>query len=137
VKVDNVRIRLDDDGKGEVWINDMKLAATTSIRVVCGVNCMTWVTVKMLANVDFEGQAVITQTAGDEIHDEAIGNNDLLDVNTPYHDDEEMLELVRDITELRRKISYRESILNARFSEQIKNGLNHLSDSSNFKDDGN
>ena len=57
--VDTVRIKLDDGGKGSIVIangeTEIALAATMGIRIFSRPQQLTHVTIRMLANVEFEG----------------------------------------------------------------------------------
>lgn len=57
--VDTVRIKLNDGGKGTVVISsggqEIELAATMGIRIFSRPGQLTHVTIRMLANVEFEG----------------------------------------------------------------------------------
>lgn len=66
MRVNRIRVKLDDGGKGSIWISDaqgeheIELAATTGVRILSQVNGVTLVTVRMLADVEFEGAAELT-----------------------------------------------------------------------------
>jgi len=66
MKVNKVRIKLNDNGKGSIVIGDgekeIELAATmgVNIAVIGRANHLTQVTIRLLADVDFEGPAELT-----------------------------------------------------------------------------
>lgn len=63
MKVNKIRIKLDDRGKGSIVICDpdgekeLPLAATMGVQVIGRSSIMTQVTIRMLADVEFEGPA--------------------------------------------------------------------------------
>lgn len=65
-KVNKVWIKLDDNGKGSIVIGDgdgehkIELTATMGVQVVGRANHLTHVTIRLLADVDFEGPATLT-----------------------------------------------------------------------------
>lgn len=66
MKVDTVRITLNDNGKGSITIVsadgevELPLSATMGVQVIGAANILTQVTIRMLANVEFEGPAELT-----------------------------------------------------------------------------
>lgn len=64
MKVNKVRIRLNDNGKGSIVIGDgemeLPLAATMGVQVIGRANHLTQVTIRLLADVEFEGPAELT-----------------------------------------------------------------------------
>jgi hypothetical protein len=61
---DTVKIRLNDVGRGEVHIvrpdgQSIELSASTAIRILAQPHTITQVTIRMIANVEFEGAASI------------------------------------------------------------------------------
>lgn len=84
MKVDKIRIKLDDGGKGSVYIGngdqEIQLAATTSIRIVARPNALTQVTIRMLANVEFEGSAELSPEHSNDEFPELWED----DLNAPY-----------------------------------------------------
>jgi hypothetical protein len=66
IKVNTVRIKLDDNGKGSIVIVsadgevELPLAATIGVHLIGRSNIMTQVTIRMLANVEFEGPVELT-----------------------------------------------------------------------------
>lgn len=64
MKVNKVRIKLNDNGKGSIAIGDdeteITLAATMGVQVIGRANHLTHVTIRMLADVEFEGSAELT-----------------------------------------------------------------------------
>lgn len=84
MEFDKIRIKLDDHGKGSVWIGngeqEIQLAATTSIRIVARPNMVTMVTIRMFANVEFEGEALLLFEQAREAFPELFED----DLNRPY-----------------------------------------------------
>ncbi len=71
IKVNKVWIKLDDHGKGSIVIGDgekeIALAATMGVQVIGRANHLTHVTIRMLADVEFEGPAELTLEQAQEI----------------------------------------------------------------------
>ena len=72
--VNKVRIKLDDNGKGQIWIGDteteVELAATMGVQVIGRANHLTTVTIRLLADVEFEGPAELTLEQASELFPE-------------------------------------------------------------------
>lgn len=73
MKVNKVRIKLDDRGKGSIVIVsadgevELPLAATMGVKVIGRANHLTHVTIRMLADVEVEGPVELTLEQAQEI----------------------------------------------------------------------
>lgn len=61
-----VRIKLDDYGKGEVWIDDKRLFGTVGVKFESRSGLPPLVTITMMAEVEYEGAAVVKQEPGND-----------------------------------------------------------------------
>jgi hypothetical protein len=95
MEFDKIRIKLDDHGKGSVWIGngeqEIQLAATTSIRIVARPNTVTLVTIRMIANVEFEGEALLSFEQARATFPEVFED----DLNRPYDEFQEKFAPLR------------------------------------------
>jgi hypothetical protein len=78
---DHVKIQLDEWGKGEVLINGQPLKSSLAIRLVAHGGNMTWVTICMLASVEYEGPAQVELT-----EDPAMAESIRAEVEEPVPD---------------------------------------------------
>jgi len=64
LKVDTVKIKLDDGGRGSIKISnqdsEIELAATFGVKIFARAGHATYVTIRMLADVEFEGPIELT-----------------------------------------------------------------------------
>jgi hypothetical protein len=72
-----VRIKLNEYGKGSIWIDDKELTATCGVMVETRSGLPPLITVRILANVEYEGAAVVQTEWGRWMKAEAIERGEI------------------------------------------------------------
>ena len=79
IKWQTVKIKLNDHDKGEVWIDDKELTYTLGVSIQSNSGLPPTVIIKMLAEVEYEGAAVVEYDYGRWMKAEAIETGEVDD----------------------------------------------------------